>query len=247
MSAQKKPPNRPKNKDGARVMAGLGGTDRRRLLVPLAMGAVVLAFIAVIAITLVHKNSEKNVSVGPPPPAASSDGSIRIGPRDAKVVVSAVEDFQCPACKNFEATSAAALADIAKGPAAVDYRPIAILNRMSSTNYSTRAASAAYCVAEADIGKWPAWHTAMFNQQAPEGGAGLTDDKIIDIARSVGIVGDQVAQCISSHKYADYVDANTAKATSSGINHTPTVSVNGKEISNPNPDTLRAAVADAAK
>ncbi len=240
-------PNPPAVASKSAALVHARGSDRRRrILGRIAATGLLLALVVAIGIHLAHKNSEKNEAAGPTPGVAAADGSIRIGPADAKVVVGATEDFQCPSCRQFEAISGPTLAELARGAAAVDYRPIAILNRMSSTNYSTRAASAAYCVAEADITRWPAWHTAMFEQQPAEGGDGLPDDRLVEIARSAGIAGDDVSDCITSHRYANYVDANTKKATASGIEHTPTVTVDGAAVGSPSPDSLRSAVAAAA-
>jgi protein-disulfide isomerase len=245
MNARPRGPKKTTRDKSAALVAGQRLTDRtRKILIQVAVAAVLIALVGAIGISIAHKKaSREQASTGAVPTAAGEDGVIRIGSTTPSHVVTAVEDFQCPACKQFEATSAATLTELAAGPVAVDYRPIAILDRMSSTNYSTRAASAAYCVAEANLEKWPSWHAAMFAQQPPEGGTGLTDDRIIEIAVSVGIDRDHVAECISSHKYADYVQTNSKRATDSGISHTPTVSVDGREISDPNPVTLRAAVA----
>ena len=222
-----------------------GGARRRSVGIQLGLAAVLVGLIGAIAFGVTRDKSTNDAAPVQPPAVARADGAIRIGSADPKVVVTVVEDFQCPACKQFEAAGSATLTELATGDVAVDYRPIAILNRMSSTNYSTRAAAAAYCVAEADIGAWPAWHAAMFAQQPAEGGAGLTDRQIIDIAAAAGITGDPVAQCITSNRYGSYADQNTTAATDGGIDHTPTVLVDGKEVQSPTPEALRAAVAAA--
>lgn len=237
-----------KKKAQAAAAALQGKKDKqRRTLIQVAVAVVLIALIAVIGFNIASKNSDDTTAVpAATPSAVTDDGAIRIGDADAAVVVTAVEDFQCPACKQFEAISGDTLSElVADGTVAVDYKPIAILDRMSSTNYSTRAANASVCVADADISLWPAWHKAMFEQQPAEGGAGLTDDELVSLAAAAGVDSPDVASCITGGTYTDYVTDQTQKVLADGVTGTPTVSVNGTVVSNPTPDGLRAAITAA--
>lgn len=237
--------NNSKKKAQAATAALQGKKDRqRRTLIQVAVAVVLIALVAVIGFSIASKDSDEGTATpAAAPSSVTSDGAIRIGDPNAAVVVTAVEDFQCPACKQFEAISGETLSElIADNTIAVDYKPIAILDRMSSTNYSTRAANASLCVADADISKWPAWHTAMFDQQPAEGGAGLTDDELVSIASGAGV---DIASCVADGTYTDYVASQTQAVLDEGVTGTPTVSVNGTAVSNPTPDGLRAAIAAA--
>ncbi|SNT43000.1 DsbA family protein [Rhodococcoides kyotonense] len=234
-----------KKKAQAAAAALQGKKDKqRRTLIQVGVAVVLIALIAVIGFSIASKNSDDTTATpAATPSSVTENGAIRIGDPNAAVVVTAVEDFQCPACKQFEAISGDTLSDlIADNTIAVDYKPIAILDRMSSTNYSTRAANASMCVADADISAWPAWHTAMFEQQPAEGGAGLSDDELISLASDVGV---DIASCVTDGTYTDYVTSQTQKVLADGVTGTPTVSVNGTVVSNPTPDGLRAAIAAA--
>lgn len=222
--------------------------DRRRnILIQIAVAAVLIGLVVAIGISVVAKKSANDASSAPQPTAVSENGSIRIGPADARVVVEAVEDFQCPACKQFEAQSGTTLSEIANSTesVAVDYRPIAILDRMSSTEYSSRAANAAYCVAATDSAVFEQWHTTMFAQQPPEGGSGLTDQQLVEIAKSAGASSNDVADCITGGRYRETVSANTNSMLDEGISGTPTVKVNGSAVSDLSPSGLQAAVTAA--
>ena len=236
--------SRSTKKASAALVAGTGGAERRRkILIQVAVAAVLVALIGAIGISIAHKRSAQSATPTAVPAQAREDGAIRVGPADAAQVITVVEDFQCPVCKRFEADAAATLADlVAGGDVAIDYRPIAILDRVSTTRYSTRAASAAYCVADSDPARWVAWHDAMFERQPAEGGAGLSDDGILDIAASVGIDRAAVADCVTGNTYADYVTAKTRDGAAAGIDRTPTVLIGGTEIRNPTPAALRAAL-----
>ncbi|WP_415394439.1 DsbA family protein (plasmid) [Rhodococcus globerulus] len=222
--------------------------DRRRnTLIQIAVGAVLIGLVVAIGISVVAKKSANDASAAPQPTAVSENGAIRIGPADATVVAEVVEDFQCPACKQFEAQSGTTLSEIANSTesVAVDYRPIAILDRMSSTEFSSRAANAAYCVAATDSVIFAAWHSSMFAQQPPEGGSGLTDQQLVEIAKSAGASSDDVADCITEGRYLETVSANTNSMLDEGISGTPTVKVNGSAVNDLSPSGLQAAVTAA--
>ncbi|TQM30180.1 thioredoxin domain-containing protein [Nocardia bhagyanarayanae] len=226
----------------------------RKILIQVAVAAVLIGLVAAIGIGLAVKKAEKD-DPGPTPSIAAAqapgavtgsitdNGSIRVGKPEAKVTVRVVADLQCPACKAFEATYGQLLEDaVANGTAAVEYNIISFLDKASTTEYSTRAANASYCVAQQDPTKYQAWLKAMFAQQPPEGGNGLTDQQLIEIAKSVGYTED-VASCITDRTYDKYVASTTNQAFDGGIQSTPTVFVDGKQV---NPSALQQAIATAA-
>jgi len=175
--------------------------------------------------------------------------TVHIGNPRAAIVISATEDLQCPFCRRFEAQSGQTLTDlVASGQARIDYHIIAFLDRMSTTNYSSRAANASACVAAADTAKWPAWHTLMFQRQPKEHSDGLSDDQLVAIARQSGVSAPGVTGCIASGKYLTPIAAATKKAWANGLTQTPTVKVNGAIVT-PGPDKLptSAAITTAVK
>ncbi|OZE90695.1 hypothetical protein CH302_26745 [Rhodococcus sp. 15-2388-1-1a] len=233
------------------------GDKNRRTLVQVVVAVVLIALVAAIALFIVNKDStsgDASSAAGSgatgaqlTPTTLTDNGAIRFGNPDATTVVSVVEDFQCPACKNFESISGSTLQQLAEaGNVAVDYRPISILDRFSNgTMYSTRAAGASICVAENDRDNWMSWHTAMFEQQPSEGGTGLTDDELVAIAASAGADSPAIASCITAGSYTDWVTTQTQSVLGEGINGTPNVRVNGTDISNPTPENILAAAAAA--
>lgn len=223
------------------------GDKRRRTLIQVGVAVVLIALIAVIGFSVVSKDDASNSAAPAATPSAVTDGgAIRLGNPDATVVVSVVEDFQCPVCKQFEALSGQTLQDlIAGGTVAVDYQPIAILDRMSSTKFSTRAANASMCVAQNDKDRWLDWHTAMFDGQPAEGGAGLSDDDLVSIAATAGASSPETSSCITDGTYSDWVTTQTQTVLGEGVTGTPTVTVNGTQVASPTPDNILAAVNQA--
>ena len=85
---------------------------------------------------------------------------------------------------------------VTSGRITVQYHPIAILDRMSNgTEYSTRAAAASAAAAEG--GKFAEFHKVLFDNQPAEGSDGLTDAKLVELGRSVGL-GDAFAQAVTT-------------------------------------------------
>lgn len=177
------------------------------------------------------------------PPGAVADGTaFAVG--TGRVTIDVYEDFLCPACGQFEQQSGKTLDELAsQGRATVVYHPIAILDRYSTTEYSTRSAAAAAC-AQAG-GAFPALHRALFAQQPPEGGPGLSDEQLIQIGASAGLTGDSFARCVRDGTYRSWAARATEAASARGVTGTPTVWVAGKPLEQPTPQALTAAVAAA--
>lgn len=209
----------------------------------------------VVGVVVVQKGRNNAISgvataaagVGTGPAGLTATGTVRVGDSNAKVVVRVVADLQCPACKQFEKRNAKTLEDATKnGTAIIEYDVISFLDRASSTQYSSRAANASYCVAGQDHSKYQGWFAAMFEQQPAEGGSGLPDSKLIEIAKHAGYTDPAVAQCITDRTYDTYLRDKTKRVLNGDVNATPTVFVNGKKLdSSQLSDGLEAAIAAA--
>lgn len=172
------------------------------------------------------------------PPGAVEDGTgIKVG--SGPVQIDIYEDFICPACGQFEQQTGGTLDRlVAEGKVTVVYHPVAFLDRASSTDYSTRSSAASGAAAEG--GKFREYAKALFAQQPAEGSAGLSDDKLIEIGRSVGL-GDAFAQAVRDGKYKPWTAHVTDEASGDGVSGTPTVRVAGKDVE-PTTQAILAAV-----
>jgi len=208
--------------------------------------AAVLVVVVVVAVIAVLQARDDAADAAAAPPAATERGGFVVGAPDAPVTVEVVEDFQCPACRQFEAANAELLADYAaSGDVAVEYRGIAFLDRASTTAYSTRALNASACVMAEGVETWAAFHDALFTVQPPEGGAGLPDATLVDLAVQAGAEEDAVAQCVADRTWEAWTEDVTEAAFEGGVEGTPTVLVDGEPVERLDPASLRAAV-DAA-
>ncbi|MGX1777790.1 DsbA family protein [Nocardia brasiliensis] len=178
--------------------------------------------------------AEQQQPLAATPANVTANGAIQIGDPAAKNVVQVVADLQCPACQAFEQANATALEDAAtRGSALIEYNIISFLDRASTTQYSSRAGNAAYCVAEADPAKFQGWLATMFEQQPAEGGAGLPDTELIAIAQGAGYTESTVAQCITDRRYDTYLRTKSKEIIDGGIRSTPTVLINNHPVADP--------------
>jgi protein-disulfide isomerase len=180
------------------------------------------------------------IAPGRVPAGATAEGDgIVVG--DGRVRVDVFIDFMCPYCREFELSSGAAVARLAAdGEASVAYHPMNFLDQASTTNYSTRAAAASGCAA--DQGRFVDYAHALFVNQPPEGGPGLSDDELASLAQEAGLSEARFAGCVGEAPYLDWAPYVTARATALGVSATPTVMVGGAAV-RPDARAVSAAVA----
>ena len=217
----------------------LNAQNRKRdMAVRLGLTALVVAF-AVGLVLYIVMGSDKKSSDAQAVRIASPALIKKPGTEEPKAVLSIYEDFQCPHCRDFEKNFGSTIEKIvSSGAAAVDYNMVAILSKVSG-GYSGRAANAAYCVADENKDAFVRFHSALFAQQPPEGsGSGPDNAALIETARQAG-AGGSVPDCINKDRYGDMVKGLAANAK---ITATPTIRLNGQDISPATPDELLAKI-----
>jgi protein-disulfide isomerase len=176
-------------------------------------------------------------------PAGANDTGDGIVVGTGRVLVDAYIDFQCPFCRMFEEQSGPALwAMAAGGEITLVHRPVAFLDRLSSTNYSSRASAAAACASDGE--RFPEFTVALFANQPPEGGRGLDDEQLIGLGAALGLTGPAFARCVQSGAYLPWSAYVTERAIERGVHGIPTVFVAGRPVP-ANARTVAAAVAAA--
>lgn len=158
-------------------------------------------------------------------------GAISFGAGDD--VIDTYVDFMCPACNAFEGQFGQQLQSAAANDEiTLNIHPISILDRLSqNTKYSTRAANAAYCVAEEAPEGFLDFFNALYANQPAENSTGLTDDELAAFAEQAGAPG--AADCIADGTYSDFVEDRTPQTPPGpqGIS-TPTLTINETRIDN---------------
>lgn len=238
-----------KERIAARRAAEKAAAERRkrRRILAIVGAAVITAVVAVVLIQVL-RDSGSNGPVPANTAAGTENSAFEVGDPSAPVVVDLYEDFQCPVCKDFETQTGDTLANLVdEGTIRVRYHPIAILDRASTDKYSTRAANAAAVVADAaGTDAYLAFHTALYDAQPPEGGAGLTDDQLVTMAADAGATGTAVENGIRDLRFGDWTKTVTEQSSRAGVNSTPTVLVDGTVLEDRTAQGLDAAVAAAA-
>lgn len=213
------------------AQAAAGKTNWFAIWVSVAVVAVVALVIALV----VWMNNSAN-DPGTLPSGSGIDqstGAIIVG--DGEQTLDEYLDFMCPICGQFESAYGEEILDLVNdGTITLNIHPISILDRYSQgTAFSTRAANAMYCVAEADPDAAVPFMQAMYDNQPEENSTGLTDEQILEIAKGVGV--ESIDTCVTDGTYTDFVAAMTDKTPvqpgSSGIG-TPTLAINGEVIAN---------------
>jgi protein-disulfide isomerase len=223
----------------------LKAADRKRdLAIRIGLTAVVIIFAVALVGYIVLSNEKKPVSGETKSVRVeSSDVIKKEGSSDPKVVLSLYEDFLCPHCGVFEQQFGPTVRKlISTGAVAADYYMVAILDRQGN-GYSSRAANAAYCVADESTDAFQRFHDALFLQQPGEGAAVYPDNaRLIEVARQAG-AGGGVPDCINKGRY---VEMSQGLAAATGIQATPTIKINGQDYETSTPDALVAKVKEIA-
>jgi protein-disulfide isomerase len=216
--------------------------DRKRnLAIQLGLTAIVVIFAVALVLYIVMAHDKKTSSDNAQAVRITSNSLIKKdGTDEPKAVLALYEDFQCPHCRDFEKTFGPTITKLTdSGAIATDYYMVSILNSSANRNYSTRAANAAYCVADESKDAFLRFHGALFAQQPEEGsGSAPENSQLIETARQAGAAG-KVPDCINKGKYSDMVEGLAAAAK---ITATPTIRLNGQDISPATPDELIAKV-----
>jgi len=209
--------------------------------VRLASGAAALVLVALVGAGIGVQASRIPAATGPVPAGVSLADGVTVGRSTAPVTLDLYEDPQCPVCAQFEAQVGPTISGwIATGKVKVHYHVISFLDSASTTDYSSRAANALYASAGVSPDVFAKYHQLLYQQQPAEGSAGLTEDKLVQLAQQAG--AGAAADQIRAGTYADYVARATDQSSKDGVTGTPTVLVNGKAVSQPTLDQVTAAV-----
>ena len=215
-----------------------------------AVIAVVVVLAVVVAIVIGSKSGSSSSAQTPPAGVVGgTGGGILVNPATAKPKAPTLDvyaDFQCPICGRFEKEFGASIVAMAKaGQVRYVAHMMSFLDLNLNNDSSKRATNAAACAA--DAGKYIEYFSAVFAGQPATEGAGYSDAQLTEFAKTAGITGPALTtwqKCTSSGQHNQYVaDVETASGKA-GVTGTPTVKLNGKDITKTltTPESLAAAV-----
>jgi protein-disulfide isomerase len=209
--------------------------ERRKRMVQLGAGAVLLAAVLVAVLIAVSQSGEdsggsaENVrgaaEVGRELRGLPQDGTV-LGSPDAPVTVAEFGDLQCPACKQYAEQVVPDLIDgpVRGGRAALDFRNWVILSPLDGD--SGEAARAALAAGEQDR----LWHfvTLFYRNQGFEGSGYVTDDFMRAIAEAAGVPDlERWEEDRGDERWEEVLADVDAQAQRLGFTGTPSFSVRG--------------------
>lgn len=171
------------------------------------LSIVVVIAITVVAVLVYLMNRDAVTEVEAPDIAVvdQESGAIVVG--SGEHVLETYVDFMCPYCGEFERSWGSDIAS-ALDDGSITLRVVAVgfLDSQSSgTNYSTRAASSLYCVADEDPDAVVPYMAALYADQPVEGSEGLSDEELLAHAADVGVSSSSFRSCVTSQEYADFI------------------------------------------
>jgi protein-disulfide isomerase len=230
-----------------RIVEQQKAAERRRRITMWTTVVVVLVLVAsgLTGWAVMANQSSKTAGKLTTPSVAVDDGTafaVGTGP----VVVDLYEDFMCPICHEFENQTGATIKQLVSAKKiTVRYHPVSILDRASNgTQYSTRAGGAA--AAAAVGGKFIEYHDVLYANQPEENSDGLTNAKLIDLGKSVGLTSTAFADAINNKTYDAWAGKCTDTFSARGYTGTPTIVVAGKQVTGPNGTLPTDAIFSAA-
>ncbi len=173
------------------------------------------------------------------PSVVADGGGILLGqdgvagqgaPANAPVRVDVYLDLLCPICQAFEQINDADIVAMRKDGTVEYYlHPISILDHASAgSQYPTRAAAAAYTVAEYAPEKFDEFLVGLYANQPAEDTVGLTNTQIDQIATIAGVPQDVIDR-FKDGEFTQYVASATDQASIAGVRGTPTILLNGQK------------------
>ncbi|MFB6147408.1 MAG: DsbA family protein [Candidatus Nanohaloarchaea archaeon] len=200
-------------------------------------GAVTVVFLAVVGPQLLGTLGSS------PKQSFDLSGEPMLGSENASVTVVAFEDFKCPYCQQFTLGPFQKLKQEYIQTGKVKFYFVNYPLPLGPDSYT--AAVAGECVLRQSEEQFWKFEQAVYRNQGPETQRWATGDRMMEIARqsTSGLDYSQLRSCIANEETMPEVRQDRQMALSHGIRSTPTVYVNGQQVSNPlNYQLLKSAI-----
>ena len=201
---------------------------RQRLLILLAIIGAALVIAAILIVPSLLPAGEINTVDPHPRPMAEGRA---MGDPNAPVTIEVYEDFQCPACKDFTENIEPQIVDayVSSGDVHYIFRHFPFLDSNAARKESHQAANASMCAAEQD--QFWHYHDTLFANWDGENRGAFSDKRLEAFAEAIGLDMNEFNACFNQNRYQDEIDTDKASGTNSGVSGTPSVFINGRQIS----------------
>lgn len=202
---------------------------QQRYMIIGGLAVVALAIIGLLVVPAIRKATNTDVPplVQVTPVSYNNTNGFSMGNPDAKVKVEVFEDYKCSACKtyseNVEPEVIKNLVD--SGQVYYVFYQFPFLDDRSSDKPSDRSANAAMCAA--DQNKFWNYKQMLFANQ----NLNFSDATLIAMAEDLGLDVDAFRTCYNEKQFQSTIDEHLKLGEQFGVSGTPSVYVNGKEVS----------------
>ncbi len=198
--------------------------------------AIIISSIALVFLIIIGVLVAKSSSFVAPPAVSGEKAALLVksdshmtGSSTAKVTMVEFGDFQCPAC-------GAAFPIIKQVTDSYQNNPNFnfVFRHFPLSQHQYAKVSAEAAEAAGAQGKfWPMYE--MLYQNQAQWDPNVTKDPITifkGFAKDLGLNVEKFQQEVTNNTYQDHISADLADANRLGLNHTPTVFINGEEVDN---------------
>lgn len=245
------------SKDPTKKASGLRRVRNWPLLSMLALAVLVAAGAAIFLSGAFRQEPTQDAEVpgsaeqAEQPSAGSgsqSEGDAELGvptrgDESAPVVMIEYGDFQCPNCGKFARDIEPELVKkyVETGTVRMEWRDFPYLGQES-----VNAALAARAAQEQ--GKFWEYHDLLYKNQGAQNSGTFTDEKLIALARELGLDAERFEESFTGGKYESVVGKDFEEGTRKGIPGTPTFFINGKPLAGAQPpEAFEEAIDEAAR
>jgi len=219
------------------VVAGEPGNKRRIIILGMIMVAVVILILGCIATAPRTQEATLAPVIGtvyPITPRArfKADG-VAAGDPNAKVRIDVYEDFQCPACRDYTQSLEPQIMrnEVTSGRVYYVFHSFLVIDQAtwdSPKKESHQAANAAMCTA--DQNRFWDYHDILFNNWTGENVGDDTDPRLIAYAQSLNLDMQKFNACFKANSFKAKIDADIAAGAKLGVDGTPSIFVNGVQV-----------------
>ena len=183
------------------------------------------------------RSNAKVVTYLKPPPVFRAEISVAgepfKGAEKAPLTVVKFEDFQCPFCKQVQPTFNELLSRY-NGKVRLVHKDLPLESIHPQARQAAEAARCAY-----EQGKFWEYHDKLYATSPKASG-----DDLKSYAKEVGLNVDSFDRCFTSGKYKAVVQQDLNEGVQLGLTGTPTIFINGREISGNQPLEAFEAIID---
>ena len=154
----------------------------------------------------------------------------KLGDPNAAVKIDIFEDFQCSACKTYQERFESQVVQqiVAPGMASYEFHQYPFLDDNSPDKASDRAALASECAGEQSR-FWDYKNILFANLTGAQDQ--FSEARLMAFAKSLSLEVDQFETCLQSQKFRAELETGLSLGNEMGVKGTPSVYVNGKEVS----------------